>query len=142
MQSALRLLNYKIPDPLLRRKYRACKAAPHAAWLGGVVSVVMVDTGNEVQLHMADKRGLRPICCPHAFPATRVEAVVQNQHDLLLWLQFEQRLNIAPYSLATMISIKQNKTDRPSLLVQFRYHIPQYPGRISRTEFDVWEFTG
>src|SRR5258705_2375830 len=99
----------------------------------------MIDAGNEVQVKQT---GLRPVCRPHAFPATRVEAVVQNEHDLLLWLQFEQRLNVAPYSLASMISIKQNKTDRPSLLVQFRYHIPQYPGRISRTEFDVWEFTG
>ena len=99
----------------------------------------MIDAGNEAQVKQT---GLRPVCRPHAFPATRVEAVVQNEHDLLLWLQFEQRLNVAPYSLASMISIKQNKTDRPSLLVQFRYHIPQYPGRISRTEFDVWEFTG
>jgi hypothetical protein len=80
----------------------------------------MIDAGNEVQVKQT---GLRPVCRPHAFPATRVEAVVQNEHDLLLWLQFEQRLNVAPYSLASMISIKQNKTDRPSLLVQFRYHI-------------------
>lgn len=98
VESALRFLYHKPPDPVFRTKDRAGKANPHAAWRGGVDCLGDKHAGDEVQFDEMNKR--TPVPCRHSNSSTTVwiETIVDPHNNSRPRDQFQQRVAVPTHT--------------------------------------------